>query len=118
MTDKVKLRPISESQRSCLECYYGSQLLGGSPAWCLHTGNKIHELVGCEKWIGKNIYNVFDVNRGSFTIDATTAKDALERLGYHNIEKTEMGNIHINGLSGDKRNYVFTATYCNKEGDK
>lgn len=48
--DKAKLRPISESQRSCLECYYGSQLLGGSPAWCLHTGNKIHELVGCELW--------------------------------------------------------------------
>lgn len=38
--DKAKLRPISESQRSCLECYYGSQLLGGSPAWRLHTGNK------------------------------------------------------------------------------
>jgi hypothetical protein len=50
MTDKVKLRPISENQRSCLECYYGSQLLGGYPAWCLHTGNKINELVGCELW--------------------------------------------------------------------
>ena len=48
--EKIKLRPISVSQRSCLECYYGSQLLGGSPAWCLHTGNKIHELVGCELW--------------------------------------------------------------------
>ena len=25
MTDKVKLRPISENQRSCLECYYFSR---------------------------------------------------------------------------------------------
>lgn len=67
------------------------------------------------KEIRINKYRVFDVNRGSFTIDATTAKDALDRLGYHNIEKTEMGNIHIIGLSGDKRNYIFTATHCNKE---
>ena len=48
--EQIKLKPISDTQRSCLECYYGSQLLGGYPAWCLHTGNKIHELVGCELW--------------------------------------------------------------------
>lgn len=67
------------------------------------------------KEIKINKYRVFDVNRGSFTVDATTAIDALERLGYHNIKKTEIGNIHIIGVSSDKRNYVFTATYCNKE---
>lgn len=51
MTDEeIKLKPISDTQRSCLDCYYGSQLLGGYPAWCLHTGNKIHELAGCELW--------------------------------------------------------------------
>lgn len=54
MTDeelkKVKLRPISENQMSCLDCKWGTQLLGGQPAYCLHTGKYISELVGCELW--------------------------------------------------------------------
>jgi hypothetical protein len=70
------------------------------------------------KEIKINKYRVFDVKRGAFTVEAENAINALKKLGYYNIEKTEMGNIHIIGLSSDKRNYVFTATHCNKEGDK
>lgn len=67
---------------------------------------------------GINKYRVFDVNRGGFIVEAENAINALKKLGYYNIEKAEIGNIHIIGLSGDKRNYVFTATYRNKEDDK
>lgn len=70
------------------------------------------------KEIEINKYRVFDVNRGVFIVEAENAINALKKLGYYNIEKTEIGNIHIIGLSGDKRNYVFTATYYKKEEDK
>lgn len=70
------------------------------------------------KEIKINKYWVSDVYRGYLIVEAENAINALKKLGYYNIEKTEKGNIHIIGLSGDKRNYVFTATYCNKEGDE
>lgn len=70
------------------------------------------------KEIKINKYRVLDKNRGGFTVEAKNAINALKKLGYYNIEKTEMGNILIIGLSGDKRNYIFTATYRNKEDDK
>lgn len=50
--DKIVLRPISDKQRSCLDCDYGTALFGGGKnAYCHKTGKKINELVGCKLWI-------------------------------------------------------------------
>lgn len=58
----------------------------------------------------KNKYRVFDVNNGVSIVEATNAIEALKELGYYNItSQCEKGNIHIIGISGDKRNYVFHA---------
>lgn len=85
---KVKLRPISENQRSCLECYYGSQLLGGSPAWCLHTGNKIHELVGCELWRKEELE---ELQRENEQIKEYNT-DLKQSLDWANEKETEWSN--------------------------
>lgn len=58
----------------------------------------------------KNKYRVFDVNNGVSIVEATNAIEALKGLGYYNItSQYKKGNIHIIGISGDKRNYVFSA---------
>lgn len=50
--EKIVLRPISDKQRSCLDCDYGTTLFGGGKnAYCRKTGKKISELVGCKLWI-------------------------------------------------------------------
>jgi hypothetical protein len=50
--EKIVLRPISDKQRSCLDCDYGTTLFGGGKnAYCRKTEKKISELVGCKLWI-------------------------------------------------------------------
>ena len=49
------LRLAKDGEGTCLDCEWGTCLLGGSNAVCLHTGKKNkNELTRCEKWIKRN----------------------------------------------------------------
>ena len=45
------LRLAKDGEYTCLDCQWGSNLLGGYPAYCLHTHKKnISELTRCDLW--------------------------------------------------------------------
>lgn len=45
------LRLAKDGEATCLDCQWGSDLLGGYPAYCLYAHKKnISELTRCKKW--------------------------------------------------------------------
>ena len=55
--EKTRFDTVKNSNESCFDCMYKHSLIASKQDWCLCTGRRINELVGCGLWQKTNLKN-------------------------------------------------------------
>lgn len=48
--EKIKFKTVENGAKSCFDCKHKRSLIGSKQDWCLCTGRRVNELVGCGLW--------------------------------------------------------------------
>jgi len=55
--EKTRFYTVKNNNKSCFDCMYKRSLIASKQDWCLCTGRRINELVGCGLWQKTNSKN-------------------------------------------------------------